>query len=304
MRMLAASAVAATLPTPSRNAPPPPPPPPRPPPGPPPAAPALPHERQLGFHLGVLRKSERHRRVDRAARGVESIGARPQPRSHVVAVAHEVLGEVDEQPFARGGGDREAPEDRSRERVTHGARFGGIGRQGTELIVRLHHEHLRSGAFELDDARPGQDAAIEPDVVRAEARGEPGRVEHFGVELRNLEPQPAGAFVPVEWEEAVDFLQACRSFVDRGDLIAARLSTSLGVRVLPAQSPKSTSRRSRSGRTGTVRLRTLNMRILPLPPEVYRVWQLCCVRTDVRRWVLFCPVPAGRPRRRRRVRRA
>ena len=166
------------------------------------------HERQLRFHLGVLGKSERHRRVDGAARGVESIRAGSQPRGHVVAVAHEILGEVDEQPVAGGGGDREAPQDRSRERVTHGARFGGARRQGAELIVRLHHQHLRPGAFELDDARAGQDAAVEPDVVRTEARGESRGVEHLGVEPGNLEPQAAGGFVPVEWEEAVDLLHA------------------------------------------------------------------------------------------------
>ena len=110
------------------------------------------HECQLGFHLCVLGEPERHRRVDGAARGVESIRSGPEPRGHVVAVADEILSEVDQQPFAAGGGDREAPENGSRERVTHGARFRSVGRQRAELVVRLHHEHLRPSAFELDDA--------------------------------------------------------------------------------------------------------------------------------------------------------
>ena len=222
MRMLAASAVAATLPTPSRNAPP-----------APPAAAAsagrsaagragVAHERQLGFHLGVFRKAERHRRVDRAARGVEAVRPRPQPRRHVVSVADEDHGKVDEQPIARGRRDREAPQDRARERVTHGARFGGVGRQRAELVVRLHHEDPGAGAFELHDARARQDAAVEADVVRPEAGGEPGRVEHFGVELRDLEPETAAGLVQIKREEAVDLLHAADAFFYRCDLIAAR----------------------------------------------------------------------------------
>jgi hypothetical protein len=172
MRMLAASAVARRCRRPRKA--PPPPPAPRP---PPPAGRRHPrgvtHERQFSFHLGVFREAERHGRVDRAARRVEAIRARPEPCGHVVPVADEVLGEVDEQAVARRGGDREAPEDRARERVTHGARFGGVGRQRAELVVRLHHEDPGPGAFELHDARARQDAAVEADVVRPEARGEP-----------------------------------------------------------------------------------------------------------------------------------
>ena len=73
--------------------------------GPAGAAPAVAHERQLGFHLGVLRKAVGHRQVDGAARRVEAIGAGPQPRRHVVAVADEELGEVDQHAVAAGGGN-------------------------------------------------------------------------------------------------------------------------------------------------------------------------------------------------------
>ena len=56
--------------------------------------------------------------------------------------------------------------------------------------------------------------AVEADVVRAEAGGEAGGIEEFGVEARDLQPQVAGAFVPIEREIAVDFLHAGGAFLD------------------------------------------------------------------------------------------
>ena len=59
-------------------------------------------------------------------------------------------------------------------------------------------------------------AAIEADVVRAEAGGERRDVEQLGVEPRNLEPEVARPRVPVEGEEAVDLLEIPGPFFNRG----------------------------------------------------------------------------------------
>ena len=76
-------------------------------------------ERQLDFHLGVLREVLRHRHVDRAAVRLEPIRAGLQPAGHLGRIAHEELGGVDQQPVAARRGDREAPDDRPREPVAH-----------------------------------------------------------------------------------------------------------------------------------------------------------------------------------------
>src|SRR5262249_50424852 len=68
--------------------------------------------------------------------------------------------------------------------------------------------------MEADDATAAFLAAIEADVVRAEAGREPRREQEVLLERRDLEPQRAGAIVPVEGEEAIDLLQARRAFLD------------------------------------------------------------------------------------------
>ena len=67
-------------------------------------------------------------------------------------------------------------------------------------------------------------AAVEADVVRAEAGREAGVQQELGVEARDLEEQRSGALVPVEREVAVDLLHAGRAVVDRRDRTAGGLS--------------------------------------------------------------------------------
>ena len=89
------------------------------------------------------------------------------------------------------------------------------------LIVRLHHQQARPDALELDDARAGQRAAVDADVVRPEPGPEAGRVQDLGIELGNLDEQPAAGLIPVEREEAVDLLHAAGAIGDRRNRLGA-----------------------------------------------------------------------------------
>src|SRR5205823_12623152 len=84
-----------------------------------------------------------------------------------------------------------------------------------EVQVRLHHENLRPDALEADDAPAAFLSAVEADVVRPQTGGQAGRKQEVGVEAWDLDQQAAGPLVPVEREEAVQFLETVRALVDR-----------------------------------------------------------------------------------------
>src|SRR5580658_4791483 len=112
--------------------------------------------------------------------------------------------------------------------------LGCVGARGTEGFVRLHQQHLGPNAMELDQASVALLSAIQAEVVRAEAGGESGGVKKFGVEARNLQPERAGALLPVKREIAVEFLHAGGALLDGRDApgglyCAARGSSTLGV---------------------------------------------------------------------------
>src|SRR5437870_5433653 len=75
------------------------------------------------------------------------------------------------------GGEREAPEHRSRERVFDRLTLERIAAARSEVQVGLHHQHPRPDALEADDAAAAFLAAVETDVVRAQARRQAGREE-------------------------------------------------------------------------------------------------------------------------------
>ena len=177
--------------------------------------PRLPHERQLRLHFAVLRKSHRHRQVDRAAPGLEAVRAWLQPAGDVVGIAHEEVGEVDQHVAVAGAGDLKRPQHRPRERLVHVLDLRGVLAGAAELVVRLHHQQPRPDAFELDDPRSGQRAAIDADVVRAETGAKAGGVQHLDIELRDFDEQPAAGLIPVHREEPVDLLHAAGAFADR-----------------------------------------------------------------------------------------
>ena len=173
--------------------------------------------------LGVLRKAFGVREVERAARAIDAVGARPERAAGVRHVAEQEIGCIDQQAAVALAGDREAPQDRFRERVLHRFALGGIRAARPKRLIRLHEQHPRPDALEIDDASAAAGAAIEPNVVRSEARRQAGRIEELGVEPRNLDEQRSAALVPVQRKVAVDLLHACRAGVDRRDRSGARL---------------------------------------------------------------------------------
>ena len=76
----------------------------------------------------------------------------------------------------RFGRDRESPEDRLRERILDGLALERILAARSERLVALHQHDARADALELDEAAAAAaGAAIETDVVRAEAGRQAGR---------------------------------------------------------------------------------------------------------------------------------
>ena len=117
-------------------------------------------------------------------------------------------------PVAARGGNRKAPDHRTREAVAHRLELGLVGGQRAEAVVGLHDEDPRTDAFEGDDAGARERAAVDADVVRAEPGRNPGGVQHLGVQLRQLHPQPPAGLVPIERREAIELLEAGDPVVD------------------------------------------------------------------------------------------
>ena len=169
---------------------------------------------QRGLHLGVLRKRPRSREVHRAALTVEPVGPR-KPIDDAMDVAQQKRRGVDKEPVVRARGDREPEQDRRGERVFHRPVLVRVRRRGAVAVVRLHHQNLPAHPLEAHDARAAELPAVEPDVVRADARGQGIDVQHFRVKAADLEPKGSGVVVPVEREEAVQPLEAGRMRFDR-----------------------------------------------------------------------------------------
>ena len=172
------------------------------------------HEGERHVHFGVLREALRVRQVEGAARAVHAVGAGTQAAGRAVHVAQEEVGGVHEQSAVRLGGNGKAPQDRLRERVFHGASFERIGAARPERLVALHEHQARPDTLELDDAALAALTTIEPEVVRTEARREPGREQELRIDPRHFEQHRAGAFIPVQREVAVDLAEAVRAIFD------------------------------------------------------------------------------------------
>ena len=176
----------------------------------------LEHVRELDLDLGVLREVERAGPVEAAALLLELVSAGTQPLRQRQVVADQPVGRVHQHAPARLGRDREAPQDRARERVAHGPHLLGVRRVGAKGVLRLDQQHLGPGALEEDDALALQLSTVQADVVRAQPRREPVGVQHLDAEARDLEVEPAAGLVPVEREEAVELLHAGGLRFDRG----------------------------------------------------------------------------------------
>ena len=95
-------------------------------------------------------------------------------------------------------------------------RSAGLALEERKDLVGLDQQHLGSDALERDEPPVAFLAAVEADVVGAESGGQAGGVEEWTVEARDLEPEIAGALVPVEREVAVQLLHAGGALFDGG----------------------------------------------------------------------------------------
>ena len=124
--------------------------------------------------------------MDGASLWVDAVVA--QPRPGVRRVAQEQAGGVDQNTPAGLCGNGETPKNRTRESVLDSAYLRRIVALCTETVVGLDHQNLGSDAFEAHNPAASVLPAVESDVVRAEAGGEPVCVEELGIEAGDFHP--------------------------------------------------------------------------------------------------------------------
>ena len=187
----------------------------------------LAHERQLGLQLRVGREGVGHFLEDHGPARVEAVRARPHPLGRADRVPHEEVRHVHQDASVGLGRGGEAPQHRPGERVAHRTDLRRVVAAGPEAVVRLNHEDLPADALELDDARSGERAPVEPEVVRPESRPEAGEVDHLRVQCRDLHPELTEVRIPVQGQEAVHPLHSHGPVRDRGKRLRV---SGLGVR--------------------------------------------------------------------------
>src|SRR5262249_48917643 len=114
------------------------------------------------------------------------------------------------------GGDGEASERGFGEGVVDGAALVWIIANGAIFEVLLNEQNFGADALEADDARGAELAAVEADVVGADAGRQAGLVDEFGGPFVDFEPELALFGVPIEVEVAGEFLRVCGFFGDGG----------------------------------------------------------------------------------------
>ena len=102
-------------------------------------------------------------------------------------------------------GHRETPEHRFGERLSHRGAFIGIIGDRAIVQIRLDQQHFGADALKAHDARGAQLAAVEADVIGADAGGQGSLVEKFGVPLVDFQPELARLGIPIEVEVAGQF---------------------------------------------------------------------------------------------------
>ncbi len=193
---------------------------------------------QRGFDFCVERKAFRSRKIDSAARAIQMIRAllgAAKRRGNAVSVSEEKVGGVNKyMAILLGcigdrfaillGGNGEAPKRRLRERIVDStALIHVVGHRAIAEIL-LNEENFRPAALEPDDGRFAELAAVEADVIRADARREPALVEEFRLPLIDFEPQLTLLGVPIQIEIAGKLLRAGDFFGDRRRLGRGRLA--------------------------------------------------------------------------------
>ena len=174
-------------------------------------------EGQRHFDLGVLGESFGAWQVDGAACAIELVrGAAGERVAGARAVADEEIGGIHQQAAARLGPHGETPENRLGERVLHRTPLGGIGARRAKRLVPLYQQHLGTDTLKRDELAAVFRPAVEAHVVRPQSGGDAGGQQEILVEARYLQPQIAGALLPIQREIAVQLAQTGGPLLDAG----------------------------------------------------------------------------------------
>jgi hypothetical protein len=129
-------------------------------------------EGEHGFEFDIVGEAARLLGQNGAALVVDAVGALfglRQTGGDAVAVGGQEGGKVDQHAISFTAQDLAGPQDRGGERFHHGRAFVAVGRIGDVVGVVLDQEQAVSALFEAHHAHLAGLAAIEADVVRAQA---------------------------------------------------------------------------------------------------------------------------------------
>ena len=168
-------------------------------------------EGERRFHFGVLREAFGTGQIDGGARSVDVISALfgfAQGLGYAVRVVKEKCRGIHQHAAIVFGLGLEAPQHGTGEGFLHRAALIGVGGVSAEGRMHFHQQDLRAATLEADQARTAGLSAVEADVVRSNARGKRIDVKKVGVEAGDFHPQLAGLGLPIEGNEAVQFVVA------------------------------------------------------------------------------------------------
>ncbi len=186
------------------------------------SAAAVSHEGEHGVDFRIFGEGLGRVEVDGRARGVDAVRALLHARQRArdaVDVAQEEVGSVDHDgAVGRLRGHGKSAEHRRWEGLFDRKLLVGVGRRGTEALIRLDQQNLRSDALEVHDQTLRGLAAVKPKVVRSRAVGQRVGVEQvraLAVRVqRNFKVELTCCRIPVERQQARHIGHAGRA---RGD---------------------------------------------------------------------------------------
>lgn len=171
------------------------------------------------FDFGVGGEAFRAVEINGGAGGIDLVrsgAGAPKGRGGVVTVADDKGGQVDEDAGAFFGSHGKAPVDGAGEGVGDGLLFVLVDGGGAEALVGFDQEDFRADAFEAHEAGATDLAAVEADVIRAEAGRQRGVKKELVTGLWNFKKQVSGFHVPIEWEQPVALFHTGDFFGNRG----------------------------------------------------------------------------------------
>src|SRR5881394_255613 len=119
---------------------------------------------------------------------------------NAMGIAQEKIRSIHQRALLLLRGHGEAPQRGLRERFADGTAFVGIVAHRAVIEIFLDQQDLRAAALETHDTRRAKLAAVQSNVIRADARGKPALVKKFRAPLVDLKPQLALPGIPVQIE--------------------------------------------------------------------------------------------------------